>query len=123
MLLLNNFLSLPSQFATFTIAALATPSFPTNRDSLIANFQKAHLVDSFFKITISTQKQPSCKKGYGPCKKKEHTNLPKFLLLKLLPLSYHHSHFWAATLDFTTFLCCLFFCMGRTLFYNLAVFV
>ena len=31
------------------------------------------------------------------------TNLPEFLILKILPLSYHPSHFWATTLDFTTF--------------------
>jgi len=53
---------------------------------------------------------------------KVSTNLPKFLLLKLLPLSYHHSHFWAATLDFTTSSCCLFLHMPH-LFYSLAVFV
>ena len=29
-----------------------------------------------------------------------NTNLPELLLLKLLPLSYHHSHFLAATSDF-----------------------
>jgi len=27
----------------------------------------------------------------------------------ILPLSYHHSHFWAATLDSKTFSCCHFF--------------
>ena len=31
-----------------------------------------------------------------------NTNLPEMLLLKFLPLSDHHSHFWAATFDFTT---------------------
>ena len=30
-------------------------------------------------------------------------NLPKLSLLKFLPLIYHHSHFLAATLDFTFF--------------------
>ena len=30
-------------------------------------------------------------------------NLPKLSLLKFLPLTYHHSHFLAATLDFTSF--------------------
>ena len=30
-------------------------------------------------------------------------NLPELLLLKFLPLTYHHSHFLAATLDFTSF--------------------
>ena len=30
-------------------------------------------------------------------------NSPEFSLLKFLPLTYHHSHFFAATLDFTSF--------------------
>ena len=30
-------------------------------------------------------------------------NLPELLLLKFLPLTYHHSHFLASTLDFTSF--------------------
>ena len=30
-------------------------------------------------------------------------NSPELLLLKFLPLPYHHSHFLAATLDFTSF--------------------
>ena len=30
-------------------------------------------------------------------------NSPELLLLKFLPLTYHHSHFLAATLDFTSF--------------------
>ena len=30
-------------------------------------------------------------------------NLPELSLLKFLPLTYHHSHFMAATLDFTSF--------------------
>ena len=29
-------------------------------------------------------------------------NSPELLLLKFLPLTYHHSHFLAATLDFTS---------------------
>jgi len=32
-----------------------------------------------------------------------NTNSPELLLLKFLPLAYHHSHFLAATLDFTIF--------------------
>jgi len=32
-----------------------------------------------------------------------HQNSPELLSLKFLPLSDHHSHFWAATFDFTTF--------------------
>jgi len=31
-----------------------------------------------------------------------NTNSPELLLLKSLPLSDHHSHFWATTFDFTT---------------------
>ena len=30
-------------------------------------------------------------------------NSPELLLLKFLPLTYHHSHFLAATLNFTSF--------------------
>jgi len=30
-------------------------------------------------------------------------NSPELLLLKFLPLAYHHSYFLAATLDFTSF--------------------
>ena len=30
-------------------------------------------------------------------------NSPELSLLKFLPLTYHHSHFLAATLDFTSF--------------------
>ena len=30
-------------------------------------------------------------------------NSPKLSLLKFLPLTYHHSHFLATTLDFTSF--------------------
>jgi len=37
-----------------------------------------------------------------------YQNSPELLLLKIFPLSDHHSHFWAATFDFTTFLCYLF---------------
>ena len=51
-----------------------------------------------------------------------HQNSAEMLLLKFLPLSDHHNHFWAATFDFTTFLM-LPFCMWRTFFYSLAVFV
>ena len=32
-----------------------------------------------------------------------NTNFPEMLLLKFLPLSDHHSHFWVTTFDFTTF--------------------
>jgi len=40
----------------------------------------------------------------------QHQNAPELLLLKILPLSDYHSHFWVATFLFS---CCLF-CMGRT---------
>ena len=39
----------------------------------------------------------------------------KMLLIEFLPLSDHHSHFWAANFDFTTFSCCPF-CMGCPFF-------
>jgi len=32
-----------------------------------------------------------------------NTNSPKLLLLKFLPLAYHHNHFLAITLGFTFF--------------------
>ena len=34
---------------------------------------------------------------------KRHKNSPELSLLNFLPLIYHHSHFLAATLDFTSF--------------------
>ena len=37
------------------------------------------------------------------------TNLPEFLALKNLPLFFHHSYFWTATLDFKTFFVLSFF--------------
>jgi len=46
-----------------------------------------------------------------------NTNLPELSLLKILPLAYHHSHFLAATLDFTSFFTMVF--LGRTLFLQL----
>jgi len=49
-----------------------------------------------------------------------NTNLPE-LLLKILSLSYHHSHFWAATFDFTTFFM-LSFWAWATLFLQLGCF-
>ena len=63
------------------------------------------------KEVISNQKQPSCKKGAAPkkamvkkdVKSKVASNSPQLSLLKFLPLTYHHSHFLAATLDFTSF--------------------
>ena len=51
------------------------------------------------KEVISNQKQPSCKKRCGQAA----TNSSELSLLKFLPLTYHHSHFLAATLDFTSF--------------------
>jgi len=47
-----------------------------------------------------------------------NTNSPELLLLKILPLAYHHSHFLAATLNFTSF----FPIWGRTLFLQLGCF-
>jgi len=37
-----------------------------------------------------------------------NTNSTELLLLKFLPLAYHHSHFLAATLDFTSFFATVF---------------
>ena len=36
-------------------------------------------------------------------KTKRHKNSPELSLLKFLSLTYHHTHFLAATLDFTSF--------------------
>ena len=53
-------------------------------------------------------------------------NLPELSLLKFLPLTYHHSHFLAATLDFTSFFTIAFLraalflqlgCFGLDLFF------
>jgi len=52
----------------------------------------------------------------------QHQNSLELLLLKILPLSDHHSHFWATTFEFTTFFK-LYFLHGPHLFYSLAVFV
>ena len=49
-------------------------------------------------------------------------NSPELLLLKFLPLTYYHSHFLAATLDFTSFFHHSLF-EGRTLFLKLGCFV
>jgi len=37
-----------------------------------------------------------------------NTNSPKLSLLKILPLAYDHSHFLAATFDFTSFFTTVF---------------
>ena len=47
-------------------------------------------------------------------------NLPEFLLLKCLDLAYHHSHFLATTLDFTSFFTMAF--LGATPFCGWTVF-
>ena len=47
-------------------------------------------------------------------------NSPELSLLKFLPLAYHHSHFLAATLDFTAF-CTIAFLRAALFFYSLAV--
>jgi len=49
------------------------------------------------------------------------TNSPELSLLKFLPLAYHHSHFLAATLDFTSFFT-IAFLGATTFFYSWAVF-
>ena len=51
---------------------------------------------------------------------KRHKNSPELSLLKFLPLIYHHSHFLAATLDFTSFFT-IAFLRAAHFFYSLAV--
>jgi len=46
-------------------------------------------------LTIQVNLVPNPREG--------NTNSLELLLLKILPLSYHHSHFLATTLDFTSF--------------------
>ena len=47
-------------------------------------------------------------------------NSPELSLLKFLPLTNHHSHFLAATLDFTSFFT-IAFLRAALFFYSLAV--
>ena len=47
-------------------------------------------------------------------------NSPELSLLKFLPLTYHHSHFLATTLDFTSFFT-IAFLRAALFFYRLAV--
>ena len=47
-------------------------------------------------------------------------NSPELSLLKFLPLTYHHSHFLAATLDFTSFFT-IAFLRAAHIIYSLAV--
>jgi len=49
-----------------------------------------------------------------------NTNSPELLLLKILPLAYHHNHFLAATLDFTSFFTMAF--LGPHFFLQLGCF-
>ena len=51
---------------------------------------------------------------------KWHKNSLELSLLKFLPLTYHHSHFLAATLDFTSFFT-IAFLRAAHFFYSLAV--
>ena len=51
---------------------------------------------------------------------KQHKNSPELSLLKFLPLTYHHSHFLATTLDFTSFFT-IAFLRAAHFFYSLAV--
>jgi len=64
-------------------------------------------------IQVNLVPNPIVKRGEG------NTNSPELSLLKNLPLAYHHGHFLAATLDFTSFPQCPFW--GRTLFYSRAI--
>ena len=47
-------------------------------------------------------------------------NSPELSLLKFLPLTYHHNHFLAATLDFTSFFTIA--CLRAALFLQLGCF-
>ena len=51
---------------------------------------------------------------------KRNKNSPELSLLKFLPLTYHHSHFLAATLDFTSFFT-IAFLRAAHFFYSLDV--
>ena len=53
-------------------------------------------------------------------KTKRHKNSPELSLLKFLPLTYHHSHFLAVTLDFTSFFT-IAFLRAAHFFYSLFV--
>ena len=53
-------------------------------------------------------------------KTKWHKNSPELLFLKFVPLTYHHSHLLAATLDFTSFFT-IAFLRAAFFFYSLAV--
>ena len=48
-------------------------------------------------------------------------NSPELSLLKFLPLTYHHSHFLTATLDFTSFITMAF--LGAALFFTAWLFL
>ena len=70
------------------------------------------------------QNSQAVKKDCGPEKghgeKRLAQNSPELSLLKFLPLTYHHSHFLAATLDFTSFFT-MAFLRAALFFYSLAV--
>ena len=72
------------------------------------------------KEVISNPKQPSCEKKVWARVKKVAPISPELLLLKFLQLTYHHSLFLAATLDFTSFFT-LAFLQAALFFYSLAV--
>jgi len=50
-----------------------------------------------------------------------NTNSPELSLLKFLPLAYRHSHFLAATLDFTSFFTTAF--LGAAHFFTAGLFL
>jgi len=54
------------------------------------------------------------------CQREGNTNSPEFSLLKILLLAYHHSHFLATTLDFTSFFTMAF--LGLHTFFQLGCF-
>ena len=63
-----------------------------------------------------TVKKESVAPKKAMVKKQAALNSFELLLLKFLPLTYHHSYFLAATLDFTSFFTIAFW--GRTLFFT-----
>jgi len=66
------------------------------------------------KFLITTRCQILVKRGEG------NTNSSELSLLKIFPLAYHHSHFLAATLDFTSF--SQWLSLGRSHFLKLSCF-
>jgi len=69
----------------------------------------------FQKCCCEKRKTNVVKRGEG------NTNSPELSLLRFLPLACHHSHFLAATLDFTSFFTTAF--LGATNFFTAGLFL